>query len=99
MSIPLTNGTTSFWRTEPDELDSYRSSEKLPDSCDIVIIGAGYAGASLVHHILHECNGKAIPSILIVEARQTCSGATGRNGNFFYYVWLKTTNSHVQVAT
>jgi glycine/D-amino acid oxidase-like deaminating enzyme len=48
---------------------------------DIVIIGAGYAGASTVYHLLEKSNeSPSEPSIVILEAREACSGATGRNG-------------------
>ncbi|KAJ6011793.1 hypothetical protein N7499_013234 [Penicillium canescens] len=78
---PVPNGMTSFWRTEPHPLDSHRSTEFLPEECDIVIVGAGYAGSSVAHHILSQTPvGVKPPSILILEARQACSGATGRNG-------------------
>ncbi|KAF2028094.1 FAD dependent oxidoreductase [Setomelanomma holmii] len=48
---------------------------------DIVVVGAGYVGASVVHHLIEECvrANRPIPSILILEAREACSGATGRN--------------------
>ncbi|OQE81596.1 hypothetical protein PENNAL_c0040G04827 [Penicillium nalgiovense] len=79
--IPVPNGMTSFWRTQPHFLDSHRSTESLPQECDIVVVGAGYAGASVVHHILDQINPRLkSPSIVILEARQACSGATGRNG-------------------
>ncbi|KAJ5173544.1 FAD dependent oxidoreductase [Penicillium coprophilum] len=78
---PVPNGMTSFWRTEPHFLDSHRSTESLPHECDIVVIGAGYAGASVVHHIFDQIAPRSKPpSIVILEARQACSGATGRNG-------------------
>ena len=75
---PVPNATTPFWRTEPHPLDSYRTTEDLPSHSDIVVIGAGYAGASTVHHILEQCESP--PKILILEAREACSGASGRNG-------------------
>lgn len=78
---PVPNGMTSFWRTEPHFLDSHRSTETLPQECDIVVIGAGYAGASVVYHSLDQVSPRSKPpSIVILEARQACSGATGRNG-------------------
>jgi hypothetical protein len=78
---PVPNGMTSFWRTEPHTLDSHRSTECLPEESDIVIVGAGYAGSSVAHHILSQTPaGAKPPSIVILEARQACSGATGRNG-------------------
>lgn len=78
MPFPVPNSTVSFWRAQPDELDDYRSTESLPSECDIVIIGAGYAGASVAYHLLND--NPTPPSIVMLEARQACSGATGRNG-------------------
>lgn len=47
-----------------------------------MIIGAGFAGVTTAYHILKQCteNEINIPNILILEARELCSGATGRNG-------------------
>lgn len=79
--IPVANATLPFWRTDPHPLDNYRSSETLPEQSDVVIIGAGYAGTSVAHHILRKVKpGTKAPSITILEARQACSGATARNG-------------------
>ncbi|KAK3066239.1 hypothetical protein LTR53_017499 [Teratosphaeriaceae sp. CCFEE 6253] len=47
--------------------------------CDIAIIGAGLSGVATAYH-LSEQAGINPPSIVILEARQVCSGATGRNG-------------------
>ncbi|KAE8446105.1 hypothetical protein EG329_012476 [Mollisiaceae sp. DMI_Dod_QoI] len=77
---PVPNSTTSFWRTELHPLDSHRSTPDLPQSCDIAIIGAGYTGAAMVHHLLDGREEKdAGKGIVILEAREACSGATGRN--------------------
>lgn len=80
---PVPNGSLSFWRTQLDSLDNHRTTEGLPEVADIVVIGSGYAGASTVYHILDKSNAASKPSIVILEARQACSGATGRNGKFF----------------
>ncbi|KAF5986397.1 oxidoreductase [Fusarium bulbicola] len=71
---------SSFWRTKPGNLDNYRSTGELPTSVDIVIIGAGYSAAAILTHILATASSENRPSILVLEARQLCSGATGRNG-------------------
>src|SRR5689334_10722590 len=82
--MPVPNSTTPFWRTELHELDSHRSTEALPEEADIVIIGAGFSGTALAHHIY---DGNASPpSVVILEAREACSGATGRNGEFAFPV-------------
>jgi ribulose 1,5-bisphosphate synthetase/thiazole synthase len=76
---PVPGSTKSFWRTDLDELDSHRSTPDLPAEADVVIIGAGFSGASLAHY-LYEDNHNP-PSVVILEAREACSGATGRNGS------------------
>ncbi len=80
--FPVADATISFWRANDlHPLDSHRSSEPLPSEADVVVIGAGYAGTSVVHHLLeNEDFVKKSPSIVILEAREACSGATGRNG-------------------
>ncbi|RMZ29587.1 hypothetical protein D0859_06315 [Hortaea werneckii] len=80
-SLPVANSTKPFWRSSPHELDNHRSTEQLPAAADIVIIGAGYAGASIAYHVLEEIGESSQkPTIVILEAREACSGATGRNG-------------------
>ena len=80
-AFPVPNSTIPFWRgSDLDALDEYRSPE-WPANSDIVVIGAGYAGASLAYHLLEKSKPMGqIPSITILEAREACSGATGRNG-------------------
>ncbi|KAK8050786.1 hypothetical protein PG994_012516 [Apiospora phragmitis] len=80
--LPVANPTLSYWRSQPHRLDSHRSTEELPETCDVAIIGAGFS----------DSNNKTEsppPSIVLLEARQVCSGATGRNGG---HVKLKPTS-------
>lgn len=76
--LPVANPADCFWQTDPTELRNHRSSEQLPESSDIVIIGAGFAGLSTAHHLARDAG--VAKSICILEARGVCSGATGRNG-------------------
>ncbi|KAF8849114.1 FAD dependent oxidoreductase [Acephala macrosclerotiorum] len=80
--FPSKESITPFWRTELHELDDHRSTPDLPSSCDILIIGAGYAGITAAYHLLanEETAASPKPSVVLLEARQACSGATGRNG-------------------
>ncbi|KAL3465853.1 FAD dependent oxidoreductase-domain-containing protein [Aspergillus heterothallicus] len=80
--LPVENSTQPFWRTELHELDELRTTPELPQESDIVIIGAGYSGVSLAYHIVKQLSvsEQPHPAITILEARQVCSGATGRNG-------------------
>ncbi|EGD94632.1 FAD dependent oxidoreductase [Trichophyton tonsurans CBS 112818] len=68
---------TPFWRTSPRKLDTHRSTPDLPSECDILIIGGGYSGASVAYHIFQ--GNETPPNTVMLEARQLCSGATGRN--------------------
>lgn len=80
--LPDPATTTSFWQQNPlyPELVNVRS-ETLPSTADIVIIGSGIAGASVAHTILNECKATAdTKRVVLLEARELCSGATGRNG-------------------
>ncbi|KAL4966761.1 phosphoenolpyruvate phosphomutase-domain-containing protein [Aspergillus stella-maris] len=84
--LPVENSTEPFWRTELHQLDQLRTTPDLPQHSDIVIIGAGYTGISLAYHLYkqlqqsHPEQPRIHPTITILEARQICSGATGRNG-------------------
>jgi hypothetical protein len=76
--VPVPNSTDPFWRRDLDELDRHRTTANLPTESDIVIVGAGYAGAALAHFIYDD--NASPPSVVVLEARGACSGATARNG-------------------
>lgn len=79
--LPVKNSMTSYWMKDPHPLASYRTSSTVPEQCDIAIIGTGMSGAATAYHILSDPNiGPEKPSVVLLEARQACSGATGRNG-------------------
>lgn len=78
--LPVDNTTTPYWRTQLHPLDEHRSTEELPSECDIAIIGAGMSGVSTAYHLAIAMGSEKLRSIILLEARQLCSGATGRNG-------------------
>ncbi|KAE9369016.1 DAO-domain-containing protein [Stipitochalara longipes BDJ] len=80
--IPVANPTTSFWLQNPPFPDLVdKRSKTLPETTDIVIIGSGITGASIARTILSECASMGINRrVVMLEAREACSGATGRNG-------------------
>ncbi|KAF3396421.1 Gamma-glutamylputrescine oxidoreductase [Penicillium rolfsii] len=77
---PSAGYTQPFWRTELDPLDRHQSTPDLPKETDILIIGGGYAGASAAYHLFPEGQQDNLPKVVLLEARELCSGATGRNG-------------------
>ncbi|KAJ5708343.1 hypothetical protein N7488_008144 [Penicillium malachiteum] len=82
--IPQATTTSSFWVQNPHPQFAQTSSKSLPASADIVIIGSGISAASIARTILQSrAKSTSIPSnpmVVILEARDICSGATGRNG-------------------
>jgi glycine/D-amino acid oxidase-like deaminating enzyme len=76
-SLPVQEPTTSYWQTPPDQRLLGHQSAQLPSNVDIAVIGAGISACSVVRELLtSDYPGK----IAIIEAREICSGATGRNG-------------------
>ena len=77
--LPVPNPGKCFWQSDTHELHDHRSTENLPGTSDILIIGAGYAGISTTYHLVKDPRN-ANQKITVLEARSVCSGATGRNG-------------------
>ena len=69
----------SYWLSYDSNLSKHRTTQELPSEVDVAIIGSGYAGTAAAYHILEKDDGRR-PSTVILEARDTCSGATARNG-------------------
>ncbi|CZR60639.1 uncharacterized protein PAC_10535 [Phialocephala subalpina] len=79
-SLPTPNSTKAFWHTQPSQiLLGHRTTEPLPSEADIVIVGSGITGASAAHFLYQDENGKDL-KVVMLEAREACWGATGRNG-------------------
>lgn len=76
--FPVVDPIPTVWTAQPHHLDTHQSTPELPAKCDILIIGSGFAGVSTAYHILK--NTKSQPSVVLVDARNHSSGATGRNG-------------------
>ncbi|KAF1990831.1 FAD dependent oxidoreductase [Aulographum hederae CBS 113979] len=75
--LPRSNPTESYWQESPADIASLRSTETLPEYADYVIVGSGISGAFIAYNILERKPGA---SVVMLEARTACSGATGRNG-------------------
>ena len=77
VTLPRPNPTVSYWQDLPSNIADHRSTSQLPESADFVIIGSGISGASIAYNVLSQ---RPQCKVIMLEARQACSGATGRNG-------------------
>lgn len=76
--LPVPNSTLSYWHTDPSKkLLGYRSTRDLPAEADTVIIGTGMTGSFAARFLKEASPGS---SLVVLEAREACWGATGRNG-------------------
>lgn len=75
--LPRHNPTLSYWQDPPASIYNHRTSPELPREADFVIVGSGITGATAAHALLHQDPSL---SVVMLEARSACSGATGRNG-------------------
>ncbi|KAL3496406.1 putative FAD dependent oxidoreductase [Aspergillus germanicus] len=82
--LPTANPTSSFWLRSPHPDIAKSQSAELPQEADVVIIGSGVTGTSIARTLLTSRKlprgTQSRPAVVILEARDVCSGATGRNG-------------------
>src|SRR3981081_3420943 len=64
--------STPFWARPPE-----RYPGRLPDRADVLVIGGGITGVSLLHHL----KMRGIDAVL-VERYHLAAGASGRNAGF-----------------
>ncbi|KAI0427343.1 FAD dependent oxidoreductase [Xylaria sp. FL1042] len=74
--LPTPNSTHSYWHRDPSKtLLNHHTTENLPPTADVVVIGSGISGTFAARELV--AGGR---SVVILEAREACWGATGRNG-------------------
>lgn len=83
------NGTISYWTVPPSPIARHGADAQLPlEVVDVVIIGSGISGTAVAKTLMErdaqlrgERGGKddgGALRVVMLEARDTCSGATGR---------------------
>ncbi|KAK7468364.1 hypothetical protein VKT23_002880 [Stygiomarasmius scandens] len=88
--IPVPNPSTPYWAIPPSSIAKH-THEEFPEYADVVIIGSGITGTSFARELLDGYYGgkkkvsdsdsdKKPIKVVMLEARDACSGATARNG-------------------
>lgn len=83
--LPYANPTKSFWLHSAEDCNPLADAGKesaLPREVDVLIIGSGHSGICTLYHLIQQLKTRCrnVKRIAVLEARQFCSGATGRNG-------------------
>ena len=71
--LPVPNPSLPFWTVPKSSIAAIR--QPLPEHADIVVVGSGITAASFVYSALE--TDRAL-RVVVLEAREVCSGATGR---------------------
>ncbi|KAJ7660864.1 FAD dependent oxidoreductase-domain-containing protein [Mycena polygramma] len=80
--LPGRNPSRSYWCSALSPLDR-STGAPFPEYADVVVIGSGIAGTAIARTLLdsQSISKKGPPlRVVMLEARDVCSGATGRNG-------------------
>lgn len=99
--LPVSNPTKSYWiQAASSPLRDHRSTPDLPATCDVLIIGSGYTGSAIAYWLSQFTNEPL--SMVMLEARDVCGGATGRNGGqlkpHFYATYPSWSKQHGSTA-
>jgi hypothetical protein len=85
--IPVLHPSTPYWAIPASPIAQHGSSDAtpLPSCVDIVIIGSGMTAAAFARTMLGfgPAGSNSLPQIVVLEARDACSGATGRYAHLF----------------
>ena len=73
--LPVDAPTIPFW-TVPSVQLPIDNDAPLPSHVDVLVIGSGITGVSCTRTLLR--HGPPELRVLVLEARDVCSGATGR---------------------
>lgn len=92
---PVTNPLPSYWHDPKSPLANVVEPEpdKTTQPYDYAIIGSGISGTMIAHNLL---NAEPSARVVMLEAREICSGATGRNGGHTKAASYRSYMQHVE---
>ncbi|KAH6614091.1 FAD dependent oxidoreductase-like protein, partial [Boeremia exigua] len=78
VAAPVADPLSSYWQTPKSSLANINHGEdNSHEPYDFIIIGSGMSGTMIAYNLLKKDPKRRI---MMLEAREICSGATGRNG-------------------
>lgn len=94
VGLPVADPLPSYWQDPKSSLANINHSAYISeDPYDYVIVGSGISGTMIAYNLL-----KTWPKaqIMMLEAREICSGATGRNGGHTKAASYRSYMQHVE---
>ena len=80
ISLPISD--QPFWFRAGHPLANYQSAPTLPETVDVLIIGAGLTGASAAYHLGPAVYDRSL-HVAIIDRADPATEASGRNGGTF----------------
>jgi glycine/D-amino acid oxidase-like deaminating enzyme len=80
VSLPIND--QPFWFRAGHPLANYQSAPTLPQSVDVLIIGAGLTGASAAYHLGTAVRDRSL-EVAVIDCGDPAGEASGRNGGNF----------------
>ncbi|KAJ6610226.1 FAD dependent oxidoreductase [Mycena sp. CBHHK59/15] len=81
--LPVPGPSSPYWAIPASPIAQHGSDVDVPFYADVVIIGSGITGTAFARTLLGDCDkncGAGSVQIVMLEARDVCSGASARNG-------------------
>ena len=80
ISLPISD--QPFWFRAGHPLANYQSAPTLPETVDVLIIGAGLTGASAAYHLGPAVHDRSL-HVAVIDRADPSTEASGRNGGNF----------------
>ena len=84
IGLPLND--EPFWFRGGHPLANYQSRPALPESAEVVVIGAGLTGASAAYHLGTAPAGQTPRRFVVIDKADPAGEASGRNGGSFQLI-------------
>ncbi|KAJ7442267.1 FAD dependent oxidoreductase [Mycena latifolia] len=98
--IPVSSPSTPYWAIPASPIAQHGAEAILPPYADVVIIGSGITGTAVSRTLFNGSSedAAAVLKVVMLEARDACSGATARNGGhitpLLYHDYLALKKEH-----
>lgn len=75
--------STPLWLRGGNPLAGFRSSERLPERADVVIVGAGLTGSAAAYALVSDARARGL-RVVVLDSGDPSEQASGRNGGNFH---------------